>query len=514
MPARRLRAPLRAPFRLAAPSRKQRPARTRLPMLRIFISHKDKDRAAVLALKQTIERYCRQIDVFASCDAEKLRGGRRWWSAIHGAMDKADWFILLYTTKAEDWSWCVYEAGYFAGKSSSRTDKLVVIHPPGVQVPPPLQHWQSVSAEPDKLRGFLSSVFRPGAVDCHWTGTRKELEAVADRIVDEIRPLGSHSWTANRSMRVIVPPPKRSRQPNLDDLPEGTCVVLDPAVAKLVGIAGEARCPWQTFKAAADKYHFDVASLVRAVAEARGQLSESTSLEQFRGRDRLAYRPIIYNVDYKRSGEVTLELVLWELPPLMDPEITNSFERILRVLNLAARFRRQVSEQHGLEVYKARSRTPGERVELLRRVLYDVNDLSRQARFHRLHERPMLFEAFGEGRRDEVQEMLDRWDAAKAGLKEAVASGRCDEPDAVLERMREVNRMFLRAAAGRLNELVYQFHGTTDAADAARRDDAQPPGLRLSMPLDPDKPTNRADDQPAPLNNAPRTPPAAPEAPF
>jgi len=77
---------------------------------------------AVLWLKKTIEKQCVRLSVFASCDAEKLRVGDEWSKKIHSELNRADWLVLLYTTANENWDWCIYEAGYFAGRQSVNSD--------------------------------------------------------------------------------------------------------------------------------------------------------------------------------------------------------------------------------------------------------------------------------------------------------------------------------------------------------------------------------------------------------
>ena len=114
---------------------------------RVFISHKNKDKKAARTLQEILAGGCPKVEFFLSSDAKSLPGGKPWWQEIHAALDRADWLLLIYTTPSDNWDWCVYEAGYFAGRrQATNTHSLVVMHPPGVVPPAPLTAWQSVQA--------------------------------------------------------------------------------------------------------------------------------------------------------------------------------------------------------------------------------------------------------------------------------------------------------------------------------------------------------------------------------
>ena len=332
--------------------------------LRIFISHKSKDKGAVRVIKAAFEHRCRNMAVFASCDAESLLHGDRWSEVVHKELNRADWLVLLYTAAGENWEWCIYEAGYFAGRRTcEKTRTLTVIHPPGVMIPPPLRAWQSVEAVPEALFNFLKLIVKPGLPRCHWTGTRKDLEQLAGAISEAVRPLAGRSHEPNQSMTIVVPPTDQPLAP--DDLPDQAHVVLDRPMADLLDLQEDEQYPWPQFREKARGFCFDIRSLVKAVHDARSQQAVPTSLEQFRApRDRQGYRPIIYSVSWKKSGEVQLKLVFWAQSKA-DPALSNSFERVRRLFNIASRFRHRVDEQYGNEALKFRPRPLAEKIGFL-----------------------------------------------------------------------------------------------------------------------------------------------------
>ena len=79
----------------------------------IFISHRAEYGSLVRELKKAIEATSRgRIAVFIS---EELRGADNWREAINSQLAGAESLFLVYGAPYEDWSWCLYEAGYFAG---------------------------------------------------------------------------------------------------------------------------------------------------------------------------------------------------------------------------------------------------------------------------------------------------------------------------------------------------------------------------------------------------------------
>ena len=79
----------------------------------IFVSHRAEYGSLVKELKKAIETTSRgKIRVFIS---EELRGAENWREAIKSQLTDAQSLFLVYGAPYEDWTWCFYEAGFFAG---------------------------------------------------------------------------------------------------------------------------------------------------------------------------------------------------------------------------------------------------------------------------------------------------------------------------------------------------------------------------------------------------------------
>jgi hypothetical protein len=109
----------------------------------------------VRELKKAIETTSRgQIDVVIS---EDLSGAEDWRAAIKSHLEAAKYLILVYGAPYEDWSWCFYETGYFAGTHVAAQQERCVycIARPKVDPPGPLSDLQMVT---DKERLIASLI--------------------------------------------------------------------------------------------------------------------------------------------------------------------------------------------------------------------------------------------------------------------------------------------------------------------------------------------------------------------
>jgi len=156
---------------------------------RVFISHKGKDKVAAAKIREDLNVYG-GLDIFLS---ERIGAGIPWAGEIWDSLNKADWLILLYTDPSEEWDWCLFEAGFFAGRAQQGEHRLVCLHTTDVPPPMPLQHWQSVPVtDAEMLENFLRALF---------TGVRPELVQSATKIqqlADEIA--GAFLKTAVRKL--------------------------------------------------------------------------------------------------------------------------------------------------------------------------------------------------------------------------------------------------------------------------------------------------------------------------
>ena len=121
----------------------------------IFISHRAEYASLVRELKKAIETTSRrQIDVVIS---EDLSGAEDWREAIKSQLECANYLFLIYGAPYEDWSWCFYEAGYFAGTHPGLQQQrsIYCIARSKVDPPGPLSDLQMVTNKERLIAGLI-----------------------------------------------------------------------------------------------------------------------------------------------------------------------------------------------------------------------------------------------------------------------------------------------------------------------------------------------------------------------
>lgn len=130
----------------------------------IFVSHRAEYGSLVRDLKKAIETTSRgKIKVFIS---EDLPGAEMWRTAIKSHLEDAESLFLVYGAAYEDWSWCFYEAGFFAGldAAENQSRRTYCIARPNVPPPGPLNDLQVVTDQ-EQLIADLMDIYDRNKVD-------------------------------------------------------------------------------------------------------------------------------------------------------------------------------------------------------------------------------------------------------------------------------------------------------------------------------------------------------------
>ncbi len=129
----------------------------------IFISHRSEYGRVARSLKQAIETSSHgQIDVFIS---EDIPRGNEWRPSIEKHLRDGQSLFLIYGAPYEDWSWCFYEAGYFAAVNPPPSDRQIYcLIRPDVTSPSPLSHLQVVTNK-EQLIKELIEIFQRNAIE-------------------------------------------------------------------------------------------------------------------------------------------------------------------------------------------------------------------------------------------------------------------------------------------------------------------------------------------------------------
>ena len=125
----------------------------------VFISHRSEYGRVARELKQVIETASHgQIDVFIS---EDIPRGNEWRPAVEKHLRDGQSLFLIYGAPYEDWSWCFYEAGYFAAVNPPASGRQIYcLIRPDVNPPGPLSHLQMVTNKEQLIKELIEILQR------------------------------------------------------------------------------------------------------------------------------------------------------------------------------------------------------------------------------------------------------------------------------------------------------------------------------------------------------------------
>jgi TIR domain len=156
----------------------------------VFVSHRSEYGRIARALKQVIEAASHgQIDVFIS---EDIPRGNEWRPAIEKHLRDSQSLFLIYGAPYEDWSWCFYEAGYFAASAPPSNRQIYCVIRPDVTSPSPLSHLQMVTSK-DQLIKELIELLRKNAIQLNAVELRQMVDTLEQGLFGDIREFDGYS---------------------------------------------------------------------------------------------------------------------------------------------------------------------------------------------------------------------------------------------------------------------------------------------------------------------------------
>ncbi len=158
---------------------------------KIFISHKHEYKSLVQELKSAIETTSRgRIEVIIS---EDLPAGERWRGVIKQQLDDSEFLFLIYGAPYEDWSWCFYEAGYFAAlaQAQGQERRIYCIARPNMEAPGPLSDLQMVT-DNERLITSLIEIYRRNSVVYDAVELRRDITQATKRLFCKLQEFVSY----------------------------------------------------------------------------------------------------------------------------------------------------------------------------------------------------------------------------------------------------------------------------------------------------------------------------------
>jgi hypothetical protein len=278
-------------------------------MTTIFISHRAEYAKLVRDLKRTIQLTSRgKIEVFIS---EDIPRGDRWREAIEDQLRRSESLFLVYGAPYEDWSWCFYEAGYFAALDpANRTDRRICcILRPGVPAPGPLSNLQMVT-DGDQLIAALIKLYDRLDVDYNAADLRAGVNRMSSSLFGQLAEFVGYP-------RIYLMASESDFR-SAAKLPESTVLKGDQVSMNLVFGIGASTVDWAQVAAAletgkseqeklfASKWIAETVSIVLAARDHRFQAPQTVLI----GRGGRRFRFLLYSARIQGDGTYCCEFLV------------------------------------------------------------------------------------------------------------------------------------------------------------------------------------------------------------
>jgi TIR domain len=431
----------------------------------IFISHRAEYGSLVQELKKAIETTSRgQIRVFIS---EELRGAEDWREAIKSQLRDAQSLFLVYGAPYEDWSWCFYEAGYFAGldPEQKQARRIYCISRPNVPAPGPLSELQMVTNIEGLLQDLIK-IYNDNKVDYNPAQLRQSISEAGRHLFRQLEEFVSYPrvhFVANDSDFGAA-----------GDLP--ACAVLKGErglLTNLFGIGKDAVSWSEITRAGGDdrspqeqmffsKWVEETKKIILAARENRFKAPQTVLV----ARAGLRVRFLLYQARIQGDGSYCCEFIV--INEVGGPALGLKAEllALLTSLRLAFRFRHEFIQHFANEPYRLSDAERRVRIEEIPRIIEDLTAESEARGNITLEDLQGAFDNDAEA--DRIGKLVGYWPFLKDQLYSALgvsADGRTMSDQGLLgpnlekyriafESMRLLNIEFLSLCCARVSRMM------------------------------------------------------------
>jgi TIR domain len=466
--------------------------------LEVFLSHKAKDGPLAKQVQQALCSLFPDIEIFLSEEIPKSEDFRE---NIWATLEKARFFILLYTDPSDDWSWCFFEVGAYRSvwRGESRTrHPIYCLHPREARPPGPLSNLQTIKAEVKDIERWIEDVRKllkrkaPPIKKVQLAVAQIEEAVKARSILDE-RTIKPHIWITPRWPNEK---PVNFNAAKLPEIPlENAIVTIDPESATKLGFCSVPDgLELLQFLQMLDCDGGDVSPerpywIIRFFSSLTKALNGNLLLQEvayFRHEGGSILRPIVVSVSKSRDGTLCKLKVLFIQTfsaPLTDHP--SSVQRLADGVRLGVRTRIEVINGFSGQLSrifreKIRSEPRGDLIArkypVGRRVIEALETITEEARAHGIRPQDTPPSLFSDPSDQAVYEQVRAesvriWQRLKvmADLEDKDGAGKYTGTEKLLTEMKALNDRYLRLALPRLNALLVATPGVQGGRQIRRK---------------------------------------------
>jgi hypothetical protein len=443
----------------------------------VFISHRIKDKNVAYSIKDLLTQHTANVDYFVSEDIEK---GENWRKIITTQLHTSHLLVLVFTDPHEDWSWCLYETGFFDALTQladkTQTRRIHCLHHPDTGPPKPIADLQTVPATPEEIIRWLKDLFDQTHQPMTAYRNNTEIPQLADQISGFFHN-GHRPLYSTKSVNVEV---DCNLLDSRDDLPANSILDGDDGLMEELFGTYRGKIDWATAKKRFDQFPDvseanlnalkEISRAVYCIYKNNRVLPLQSTI--FVGRGPKRYRPIISHAKELSTSRIGCQILLIEEVGGPLQNVDRRLGALLTAMRMALRIRWEIvrpfvldSNVRILAVVNAR--------KLRSDLQICLNNIFMEAEFRGNFSPIDVWGAFeSTADRDKIEAMIRGWEElypkiwrslgfpnVSETFNEVCAHPFSDEDiallDAGMRQLEEINRDFLDMAVARAKALVH-----------------------------------------------------------
>jgi hypothetical protein len=430
----------------------------------IFVSHKRKDRVAAEKIRSALSLYGgTNLEVFVS---ERIEAGVDWNKQILGNLQKADWLLLLYTDPSEEWDWCLFEAGFFAGCAKNGQCRLTCLHTVEVPPPMPLQRWQSVPVtDGTMMENFLKDLY--SGINTELINSPTMLRNLADTIagafsVEVRRKIETHWHT--EYVTISMNKAQIEELQKTVKVPAGAlCGTKEGESINIFGV-GSGQCTMENLELGLHPHYKEMwlkslAETLRTVTLKKWPVPRIPVL--YSPSSQKDYHVTLHCVDHFSDGSLEFYLLFVEKTPEAQEEQGRQLQSLGNMLRLGRAFRWKILTKfhRELSVLKQRKSSQNEIEGCFERLNWSINWVIGESQRLDILTPDDVLDIFEDGEvKKELRKTLENvWPDLIRIMREGIANTDIDKVLNALTEMLRANKQYMIHAAGRYKELLKEM---------------------------------------------------------
>ena len=319
--------------------------------MRIFVSHKKKDEPMVHRFMEELLRYdnSSQIALYSS---RNTIPGENWRERITQELDESDWLFFFHTSKKDNYDWCLFETGYFAGRhNGNREKRIICLHHPKIERSKPFGQYQNIKTDKNGVTRLLELIYSdngegPGLFPQLFHSDFDEIRA---NFIAELIRIFTYEKTDTISGTMEVEIDRDHISELASNILKSCQISIDNRTAIIFNFPKKATVPLDDF---IDQLNEDQKIFIDELPNQLERSKSPSHISSFSviiGADNRLYRPVLGKVRYSVNGDAVFKIVFVKVPSTIYPENTNDLTKVYNLVCMQQHFKWKIIDKYRTE---------------------------------------------------------------------------------------------------------------------------------------------------------------------